>query len=79
MSRQVISHPASGARAQRPGLTVAQLRRLIDHLPDDTEVVVGVCSGRHFNELIGELQVVEAQLSGGVPHSTVVLHVQGYA
>ncbi|MGV1009665.1 MAG: hypothetical protein ACOYBY_13795 [Dermatophilaceae bacterium] len=58
-------------------VTAGSLRRLIEHLPADVPVVVGVRHGHHFNCLVGELAVVHAAVFAGSKRPNVVLDVDG--
>ena len=59
------------------GLTVAQLRPLLQQLPPQARVVIGVRDDHHFNVLLGELPVRTASALTGPARSVLVLQVDG--
>ena len=56
-------------------LTVGALRRLLEDVPPDTQVVVGIRDEHRFNVLIGELTVRNASVLPGLRSPIVVLQV----
>lgn len=67
----------ASAVAQLPDskLTVGALLRLLEDVPPDTQVIVGIRDQHRFNVLIGELTVQRASLLPGQPTPIVVLQV----
>ena len=65
------------ALAQLPdsNLTVGALRQLLEDVPPDTQVVVGIRDEHRFNVLIGELTVRKASVQPGLRNPIVVLQV----
>lgn len=62
---------------RRYTLTVAQLQQVIQQLPPEAEVLVGVNDAHHFNVLLGELPVLAAAAITGSTESALVLRVDG--
>ncbi|MGB8385003.1 MAG: hypothetical protein WCG47_27825 [Dermatophilaceae bacterium] len=58
-------------------VTVAELQQLMQQLPRDAGVLIGVSDQHHFNGLLGELPVRAAAAVTGSAESALVLQVDG--
>lgn len=53
-------------------VTVGRLREVIDHLPADTPLIVGVRDRHHFDALLFDIAIVGVEVTRG-PHSPVLV------
>lgn len=74
---QGVSTQAYLSSSLRDELTVAHLRALVQHLPPEARVVVGVRDRRRFNVLHRELPVRAVSGTLGYAGSALVLKVDG--